>query len=633
MPGLSDSAFDPTPILPVVVPAGAPVVATLPLLRRCRLCRGVEPGQLQLIAAGLQSVGFRAGEVICRQNEPGHNLFIVAKGRVQLSVEQRQGDDYRLLDYLDVGDHFGEMALLTDGRYSSTATAIVNTDVLVLPREHFQRLLTAVPQFAVNISRSLGFQLRWETSRRRRRFRPKIIGLVHSTLQTQMLLRPLATALRRRDESLVVLTDRPRGFSTDGDYAIEKLDDGARESEFHDALAARLHRLSEHNDRILLDVRQHDSMIELAQVLTHCEQVFWLCEPRFVETAASALRALLAFEPGLGRRLHWVWTLGARERFAPLPPADLAIAPKDFKVVVGDVTPSSLRQRQGINRLVRHLCGVQVGIALSGGGGRGLAHLGVLRELDNAGITFDALIGASSGALVGAAYAAGWEPEQALEHFHEALRPAPIFRWFPGGYRWYLWTKYRWGAWDGMLRRYLGDTRLEQLQMPFYTVTVDLVEGREVVRDRGDVVEAILESINVPLISTPILRDGMALVDGGVLNNLPGDVLARRGCNLVIGVDIMAKLSKRFAGNTSGTPLDQMRRPGLLDTILRVNDVQEFGCTALRSGAMDLVIAPDTAEFEFADFTRGKELAERGAAAAREAIPQIQRLLDDLDTQ
>ena len=84
-----------------------------------------------------------------------------------------------------------------------------------------------------------------------------------------------------------------------------------------------------------------------------------------------------------------------------------------------------------------------------------------------------------------------------------------------------------------MLRKYLHDWRLEQLQIPFHAITVDLVQVRSVVRREGDVVHAILESINLPIISRPILRDGMALVDGGVLNNLPADVLAESGVDSI----------------------------------------------------------------------------------------------------
>ena len=82
---------------------------------------------------------------------------------------------------------------------------------------------------------------------------------------------------------------------------------------------------------------------------------------------------------------------------------------------------------------------------------------------------------------------------------------------------------------DPMLRKYLGDLRLEQLPLPMHTITVDLIGGRAVVREAGDAVHAITESINIPIISKPIFRNGQALVDGGLIDNVPADVLTRMG--------------------------------------------------------------------------------------------------------
>src|SRR5262249_19618126 len=148
--------------------------------------------------------------------------------------------------------------------------------------------------------------------------------------------------------------------------------------------------------------------------------------------------------------------------------------------------------------------------------------------------------------------------------------------------------------------------------IPFSTVTVDLVSGTQVIRDRGDAVHCVLESINIPVISQPILRDGMALVDGGILNNLPADILPERGADLIVGVDVAWKLPKNFAGNTPQTPTGRMRRAPLLDTLVRVDEVQMAELSTLRESAVDLMITPDASAFEFADFTKARELADVG---------------------
>ena len=106
-----------------------------------------------------------------------------------------------------------------------------------------------------------------------------------------------------------------------------------------------------------------------------------------------------------------------------------------------------------------------------------------------------------------------------------------------------------------MLRKYLKDLRLEQLAVPMHAVTVDLIQGETVVRDNGSAVHAILESINLPVLSKPINRPGQALVDGGLINNIPADVLVSRGCNFVIAVSVTARLESEFARNRPDTPM------------------------------------------------------------------------------
>src|SRR4029079_8866464 len=143
----------------------------------------------------------------------------------------------------------------------------------------------------------------------------------------------------------------------------------------------------------------------------------------------------------------------------------------------------------------------------------------------------------------------GMPPEQSVQSFQHDLTPSRLFRYLPKWPNWYLVSQYRRHAWDAMLRKYLHDWRLEQLPIPFHAVTVDLVQVRTVVRRRGDAVHAILESINLPIVSRPILRDGMVLIDGGVLKHLRVDVLTESRGDFVVGVDVSSRVRHEFAGN------------------------------------------------------------------------------------
>jgi predicted acylesterase/phospholipase RssA len=285
----------------------------------------------------------------------------------------------------------------------------------------------------------------------------------------------------------------------------------------------------------------------------------------------------------------------------------------------------------GVDRLVRVLRGVSVGIALAGGGAKGMAHFGVLQALEEAGVSFDVMSGTSAGAMAGILYASGMSPEQAIANFQHDLTPARLWKFLPNWPNLYLVSQYRRRAWDGKLRKYLHNWRLEQLQIPFNAVTVDLVQARTVVRREGDAVHAILESINLPIISKPILRNGMALVDGGVLNNLPADVLAESGVDFVVGVDVSSHVRNEFAGNRPDMPTTKMRNAGSIDTLFRIFESQAHSIGKLRNRAVDFWIRPDTSSFGLAEFHRTAVIADAGRTAAQASISELKQRLIDLE--
>jgi predicted acylesterase/phospholipase RssA len=364
--------------------------------------------------------------------------------------------------------------------------------------------------------------------------------------------------------------------------------------------------------------------------LIAADEILWAVEPGDQDRARQRWREVEAIVPGLADRARLVWLLDPATGVAPR--ADVwGLRRADIKVPLGsDEAPATLRERLAIDRLVRAVRGYSFGLALAGGGARGMAHLGVLRAFDEAGIGFDMISGTSCGAMVGILYAAGVDPDWAVEQFRRDLTPPRLFAALPRGRQWFLLVKYRFGAWQEMLRKYLHDWRLEQLSIPAFATVVDLVTARDVVRDRGDAVHAILESINLPGIARPIMRDGMALVDGGVLNNLPADVLADRGVDFVVGVDVSSRLRHEFAGIGPGRT-SRPRRAGTIETLFRVFEAQAYGLGNVRNRAVDFWITPDTEPFDFTDFTRTPELAAAGREAAHEAMPRLRQQLADFE--
>ena len=176
----------------------------------------------------------------------------------------------------------------------------------------------------------------------------------------------------------------------------------------------------------------------------------------------------------------------------------------------------------------------KIGLALGSGSARGLAHLGVIRAIEDAGIKVDFIAGTSMGALVGAIHAAG-----KLDDLEAAFR----------GFDWKKTASFfdvvlpKSGLLDGakvseLVRAHIHADAIELLSKPFAAVATDIVSGEEVVICTGDVIEAVRASISVPGIFTPVRSNGRVLVDGGLTNPVPVSAVRAMGADIVIAVDL-----------------------------------------------------------------------------------------------
>ena len=176
----------------------------------------------------------------------------------------------------------------------------------------------------------------------------------------------------------------------------------------------------------------------------------------------------------------------------------------------------------------------KIGLALGSGSARGLAHLGVIRAIEDAGIKVDFIAGTSMGALIGAIHAAGKldELEAAFRTFDWKMTASFFDVVLPKS-----------GLLDGakvseLVRAHIHADTIEMLAKPFAAVATDIVSGEEVVIRSGDVIEAVRASISVPGIFTPVRSNGRILVDGGLTNPVPVSAVRAMGADIVIAVDL-----------------------------------------------------------------------------------------------
>jgi NTE family protein len=581
---------------------------TIEELRRHPLCEGLLDEELTRLARHATPVSLPAGATIYHKGQPIEAVHMLVSGRARLTVAV-PGKAAPLELESAPDEVLGAVSLFESGTALGDMVVVEPVQLLSIPREPFLELLQTIPRLALHMIRRLA------------RRTARIAGVERAQPRARTIAVTWKGPCGRRLLDLVVHELGGRGERV----ARANLGEGSQGGRWEELLTS--------HDRAFLEIDLDRLTGAWVGRAVGCDEILWLVDAESEPSLRQALSSLIGEAPRAAARSHVVWMLPESTQVSP--PCDRIWDLNERRHLLVEVgeSPERLSRlgRMGLDRLVRRLRGITLGLSLAGGGARGLAHLGVFRAFERAGIGFDLMSGTSCGAMVGITYAAGFTPDFLVATYSRGLEPPRLFRWLPSGHKWYLIWQFRTGAWEGLLRQYLRDWTLERLPIPFHAVTVDLISGNEVVHRSGDAVRAILESINLPVIAKPIVHDGMALVDGAVLNNLPADVLADRGAQLVVGIDVSSELRDELAGNRPDTPTAQMRAVGSVETIIRVLETQGRGLGALRADSMDLTIRPDASAFSFVDFTRAPELADVGEAAAERAIPRLQEMLADLD--
>jgi NTE family protein len=255
----------------------------------------------------------------------------------------------------------------------------------------------------------------------------------------------------------------------------------------------------------------------------------------------------------------------------------------------------------------------RLGLALSGGAARGIAHVGVLKVLAEEGIQVDCVAGTSAGALVGGALASGMSVED-IEAFGRSLRWRDLGRM----------TLSRLGAqtnapMEDFIRARFPVSRFEELPMPFAAVATDLLTGAAVVmRDEGDMAFAVRASCALPGWYIPVTdARGRQLVDGGLVANLPTSVVRALGAEVVVAVDVNSDGAKFI-----GTPTS------VIGVLLQSIVVVQRTAVEHQRQLADVVISPLVGHLRWDEMTRASEFIDAGVEAARAAIPAIKELLE-----
>lgn len=502
------------------------------------------------------------GTILFRAGEWGERMYVVDSGRIELLVHNQAGDSF-VVRAASAGDVFGEMSIIVGEQRPYTAQVSEEARVWTLGKADLDYLIAQHPSVGLSIRRELAQQ--------------------HKTQHS-------AAEVKRQHNPVVAVGQ-----------------EGHR-------LAWRLAKqISGRVVYIDLIGKQPETLPNLTCI-----------EGSGIRSKAIADTITEQIEQGT-----WV-VIGAYPQMTDQLMRVIGLA----KVVI-DLTGSgapwlraasrrywntSITDDLHLSRLVRKLTGQMTGLVLSSGAARAMAHLGVLQVLGGAGIEFDVIAGCGYGAFWGALYAAGWSIEQIIDlAVNKVAKLHPFGGWL--GLR----PAARPGLFDarsvrGLIRDTIGRLTFADLKTPCQLVVSDLVTGDTIWVDRDNLFNTLSACVAIPGLVTPVESEDRLLVDAILTNPLPANAAITQDTDIIIASSVIPTPSARQNKTLQDHEQD------LVNSWFSVCDVVAHERSLDHLSAIDLLIAPQVADFADTAFEHAERLIERGRQAAEKALPQIKKL-------
>lgn len=566
-----------------------------------QLFADLSEGLREEIAASGSAVHVRAGEWLFRKGDLGDRLYIVRSGRLDVIDDDRSG---AVLLSLGRGAAFGELALLTHGRRAASVRAVRDTELIAVTRQQFTRLLSEDGRFGLALTTTLAHQIQQGTTPERPRERRAVLTLVPMTHDVRVdEIADRFTAELSRTRRAVALRRPGDGPPTQYGQLLDRVE------ATHDHVV------------LVAGPASHGAPADAwsAFCRRQADRTIVLAPPG---TAPSSLAdraglsgcdlAVVGYRPGRsGELAPWIDEVHAR---------------------AVHWIPTGAQFGDGVGRLARVVSKQAVGVVMSGGGARGYAHLGAMQALTEAGVTIDRFGGTSIGSLMSAIFACGLSPAEAIELCRtELVHNRPY-----GDYTLPRFALLRGRRALRMLQRLFGSVCAEELPRSWYAVSADLLSADVVVHRRGPVWQAILASVALPGLVPPRNDQGRLLVDGGLLNNMPIDVMADTDDGPVIAIDVMRRWGAKWQERHDP---DAWRRtiwhhlgwkdplPSVVETVAGASVMSSWRHSTQHRSRSALTIVPDLSRFELFDWRELDEIAAEGRRAAEASIAACPALL------
>jgi len=556
-----------------------------------------------------------SGETLFKQGDPNDTLYILVNGRLTLTGAE-PGGEIVVVGEVSRGQSVGESGLLTDDPHTTTAVAVRDTDVVRLPRAAFDRLVNRQPGLMIEVIRRIVHRTRTTTGPMRLNART-VAGFAVIPAGPEVPLADFAQRLVRAleafgptlylsSERLDSLMGKPGISQTSEDHPTNlALTSWLNEQEItyrHVVYQADTH-WSEWSSRC---VRQSDRNLIVA--LADGDPSLGKVELALQHLRAAGQTELVLLQPESRQRPH-----GTAAWLAPR-----TLAAHHHLHLMNDAH---------ISRLARRLTGRALGLVLGGGGARGLSHIGVIRALEEAGLQVDMVGGTSIGGFVGGAYALGLDVD-GMRNLARTFGSRKQFVDYTVPLVAFLSSR----KISKVLQTLFWDVCIEDLWRPFFCISSNLTRAQPMVHRQGMLWKYVRATTAVPGVFTPLPDEGELLVDGGIMNNLPIDIMrAHLEGGPVVAVNVSPG---RDPGSnyTYGTSMSgwqvlgsRLRRqplnvPSLFGSLMRTMEINEVHTRKPKLALADLLINPPIHQFSLLQFDAWEKIIDVGYVAAQDAI-------------
>ena len=635
-------------------------------------------GTIDRLIADSAIAEYPKGTVVYREGEPGDAIFLIISGRCEVRRSEPGGGE-RVEEVAGPGDTLGDRAFLNRDPHRHTAVVATHAVLLRIPASELQGLFATDPSIAGRFSRAVIDRpdtIRGDFYRQTGAVRRVVSILPLSTrVDAEIVIVHLAAALHRimRQSVLVVrlgtgrdavsITDWPAMQTTlgaefcfarnvranDGGFDDLHLGVGAEPRDVA-SMASFISHCARHYPFVLLHLQHETPAPVMIQSVIESDLAFVFLQPSTQNSYDFQLLMRELSDRARGACGHVKPIVCAEESMAaPIFHASLqalghpvhSIA-HGFPVHAGS---SALDHRFAlhINRLAREIGRCRIGLALSSGGAKGLAHIGVIQVLEENGIEIDCVAGASMGAYVGAIWAYGLDGAMLEKTAREVEGRWGLLQLFDPVLpprRGFVRTRRT----IARLRRSIGDAHFSELIRPLRVVATHLETLERVVFSAGEVARAVEASIAIPGVCVPVTLDRETYIDGGIADPLPVDVLAEMGIERIIAVNVIPPPERmRYWLDCEREKNGRERRPSaisrffnrhlnytaagnILDTMMRAINGAQTRVAEASAREADVVLRPLAGDALWHDFTRPQKYIALGRSVAEAQIAELKAL-------